>query len=196
MKTTRALMSVITAVMLAAPAAGWAQQAPAKPAPPGGTKAPAADKGLAASDRKFLVEAAQGGVAEVEMGKLAADRASNDAVKQFGQRMAADHAKANEELKGLAQQKGVTLPADLDAKHKRLHDRLSKLSGAEFDRAYMDEMVKDHRKDVNEFRKAAKSAKEPDLKAWAAKTLPTLEDHLKQAESVHGQVKGGGRAAR
>jgi putative membrane protein len=194
MNTVHALMSMVTVLVLAVPAASWAQ-APAKPAEPSATKAPATDKGLAASDRKFVTEAAQGGLAEVELGKLAAERGSNDAVKQFGQRMVTDHGKVNEEVKGLAPQKGVPLPTALDAKHKKLYDRLSKLSGAEFDRAYMDEMVKDHRKDVSEFRKAAKSAKDPDLKAWAAKTLPTLEAHLKQAETVHAQVKGAGRAA-
>jgi putative membrane protein len=195
MQMVRTLMSMVIVVALAVPAAGWAQQPPAKPAEPGATKAPA-DKGMPSGDRKFVVTAAQGGLAEVELGTLAAQRASTDAVKQFGQRMASDHGKANEELKGLAQQKGVPVPTALDAKHKKLHDRLSKLSGAEFDRAYMDEMVKDHRKDVSEFRSEAERGKDPDVKAWAAKTLPTLEAHLKQAETVNAQVKGTGRAAK
>jgi putative membrane protein len=197
MVMARTLIAILAAGLLA-PASGWAQQAPTKPAEsaPKATKASAAEKGLTAADRKFMTEAAQGGLAEVEMGKLAGERATNDAVKQFGQRMVTDHGRANEELKGLAQQKGVALPTELDAKHKKLQERLSRLSGAEFDRAYMEEMVKDHRKDVSEFRGKAKGAKDPDLKAWAGKTLPTLEEHLKQAQAVQGQVKTAGRTTR
>ena len=102
----------------------------------------------------------------------------------------------SEELKNLAQQKGVTLPSDLDPKHRQLRDRLAKLSGAGFDRAYVNEMVRDHQKDVSEFKKEAARAKDPDLKAWADKTLPTLEDHLKQVQQVQAQVKSAPRAAR
>ena len=83
---------------------------------------------------------------------------------------------------------------DLDAKQKKLHDRLSKLSGAEFDRTYVDEMVKDHRKDVKEFQREAEKAKDPDVKSWASKTLPTLQDHLKQIEGLQAQMKGTAKA--
>jgi putative membrane protein len=103
--------------------------------------------------------------------------------------MADDHGKASDELKQLAQQKGLTLPADLDPKHKALRDRLAKLNGADFDKAYASEMVKDHRKDVADFKRQANAAKDPDLKSWAGKTLPTLEEHLKQAQDMEGQVK-------
>jgi putative membrane protein len=189
------MIALATAVALALPAVASAQQAPAKPSKT--ESAPADAKGsMAAADRKFVTEAARGGMAEVELGKLATERASSDGVKQFGQRMVTDHGKVNEELKGLAQQKGVALPADVGDKHRKLHARLAKLSGAEFDRAYVDEMVKDHRKDVSEFRREAGQAKDPDLKAWAGKTLPTLEDHLKQIQGLQAQVKGGGRAAK
>jgi putative membrane protein len=129
-------------------------------------------------------KAAVGGMAEVELGKLATEKASNDDVKKFGQRMVDDHSKANDQLKQLASQKGVTVPSDLEAKDKALKDRLSKLSGTEFDRAYMKNMVRDHNKDVAEFRKESKSAKDNDLKNFASQTLPTLEDHLKQAKSI------------
>ena len=78
---------------------------------------------------------------------------------------------------------------DLDAKQKKLHDRLSKLSGAEFDRTYVDEMVKDHRKDVKEFQREADKAKDPDVKSWASKTLPTLQDHLTNAKSAQTAAK-------
>jgi len=134
------------------------------------------------------MEAARGGMAEVELGQLASQKAQSDQVKQFAQRMVQDHGKANDELKSLAQQKNITLPTELDGKHKATHDRLSKLSGAQFDRAYMQDMLQDHRKDVNDFRKESQSGKDPDVKAWAAKTLPTLEEHLRLAQSTSGAV--------
>jgi putative membrane protein len=140
------------------------------------------------ADHQFVMEAARGGMAEVELGKLASDKAQSEQVKQFGQRMAQDHAKANDELKSLAQQKNITIPSTLDAKDKAAVDRLSKLSGAQFDRAYMQDMLQDHRKDVNEFRKESQSGKDPDVKAWAAKTLSTLEEHLRLAQSTSGAV--------
>lgn len=157
--------------------------------------AKADDKGkLASGDRKFVMEALKGGMAEVELGKLASEKASSDAVKQFGKRMVDDHGKAGDELKKLAEDKGITPPADLDSKHKKLHDRLSKLSGAQFDRAYVDEMVKDHKKDVKDFQREADKAKDGDVKSWAGKTLPTLQEHLKQVEDLHAQVKGSAKA--
>ena len=155
-----------------------------------------ADTKVASGDRKFVVEALRGGMAEVELGKLAGEKASNDSVKQFGKRMVDDHGKAGEELKKLAQDKGITPPTDLEAKHKKLHDRLAKLSGPEFDRAYVDEMVKDHRKDVKDFQREADRAKDPDVKAFAAKTLPTLQEHLKQVEDLQAQVKGTAKAGK
>jgi putative membrane protein len=140
--------------------------------------------GRAASDQTFVMDAAKGGMAEVELGKLAAEKASNNEVKQFGQRMVDDHGKANNELKSLASSKNITLPNELDAKDKAVRDRLSKLSGAAFDRAYMQAMLRDHRKDVNEFKRESTSGKDPEIKAFASKTLPTLEEHLKQAETA------------
>jgi len=141
------------------------------------------------------MHAAQGGLAEVQMGKLAAQNASSPEVKQFGQKMADDHGKANDELMSWASKNSVTLPTDLDAKHKADQDRLSKLSGAAFDRAYMTAMVADHNKDVAEFKRASTTAKNPDLKAWAAKTLPTLEEHQTMAKDTSAKVKGSAGAA-
>jgi len=158
-----------TAALLMAAAPAFAQQ----------TKGP-----NATADHQFAMKAAQGGMAEVELGRLATEKASSDEVKKFGQRMVDDHSKANDELKSEAAKKNITLPTTIDAKDKALMDRLSKLSGPAFDRAYMTAMVKDHRTDVSEFQKEASTGHDPDLKAWAAKTLPTLQDHLKQAESV------------
>jgi len=139
---------------------------------------------LSSADQNFVKKAAQGGMAEVELGKLATQKASSDDVKKFGQRMVDDHTKANDQLKQIAQNKGVSLPTDLNAKDQALKDRLSKLDGEQFDRAYMKNMVRDHTKDVSEFRKESTSAKDNDLKSFASQTLPTLEDHLKEAKSI------------
>jgi len=168
-------------------------QSPAS-APAAATTATAAK--VSRGDRNFFVTAAEDGMAEVELGKLASEKASNDSVKQFGQRMVDDHGKAGDELKKIAQDKGITPPAEMDGKHRKLHDRLSKMSGAEFDRAYVDEMVKDHRNDVKEFQREAKNAKDPDVKSFASKTLPTLQDHLKQAEGLRSQVRTAGKGDR
>jgi len=135
------------------------------------------------------MKAAEGGLAEVELGNLAKDKASNADVKAFGQQMVDDHSKANDELKQLASSKGITLPTETDAKHKAERDRLSKMSGAEFDKAYMQAMVADHRTDVNEFRRESQRGGDADVKSWAAKTLPTLEHHLQMAESANAKVK-------
>ena len=148
---------------------------------------------MASSDTKFMTEAARGNMAEVELGRLATERGSSDAVKQFGQRMVSDHGKANDELKQLAQQKGVTLPTDLDSKHRKTMDRLSKLSGAEFDKAYAKDMVRDHDKDVKEFQREAQKAHDADLKSWAGKTLPVLQEHQQQAREMSASVGAGGR---
>jgi len=137
-----------------------------------------------AKDMKFATKAAQGGMAEVELGKLATQQASSDAVKQFGQRMVDDHSKANDELKQVASSKGIMLPSGLDKKDQTLKDRLSKLHGTAFDSAYMKAMVADHKKDVAEFRKASQNLQDTDLRAFASKTLPTLEDHLKMATDI------------
>ena len=153
--------------------------------------AAAADEGEAKTsdpDKHFLMEAAQGGLAEVHLGQLAAQRATSAEVKQFGQRMVDDHGKANKELMQLADSEGVTLPKEMDSKAKETADRLSKLSGAEFDRAYMKEMVEDHTKDVSAFQRQAEQGKDQDVKGWAAKTLPTLQEHLQMAKTTAAKV--------
>jgi putative membrane protein len=109
-------------------------------------------------------------------------------VKKFGRRMVEDHGKANEELTALARAKGVDLPKEMDRPQKRVHDRLAKLTGESFDRAYVEEMVKDHRKDVKEFEQQATRAKDPDLKARVDKTLPTLHEHLREIENISAKV--------
>ena len=171
---------LMTVAVSAAPlyAAGQASQ----------PKGESMSKTHSAADQAFVKKAAEGGMAEVELGKLAADKASSPEVKEFGQKMVDDHTKANDQLKSLAQTKNITLPADLTVKDKALLDRLSKLSGPAFDRAYMRAMVSDHTKDVNEFRTQAKSGADPDVKSWASNTLPTLETHLKLAQDANRAV--------
>lgn len=136
------------------------------------------------SDTKFIKEAADGGMAEVELGQLAVEKASSDDVKKFGQRMVDDHGKANEKLKAIAASKNIDLPQEPSAKHKATKARLAKLSGAQFDHAYMADMVKDHKTDVAMFHRESDGGGDPDVKAFATETLPTLEEHLKQAEGL------------
>jgi putative membrane protein len=155
---------------------------------------PNSTAGKSSADTGFVKEAAMGGMAEVELGRLALQKASSNDVKQFAQRMVDDHSKANDQLKPIAQQKNITVPTQLTGKHKAEYDRLSKLSGAEFDRAYMQLMLQDHRKDVSDFRKESTGGKDQDVKQFATQTLPTLEDHLKMAQSTAGATATSGGA--
>jgi len=136
------------------------------------------------SDETFVMKAASAGMEEVELGKLAVEKASSDEVKKFGQRMVDDHSKAGDELKILAQNKHITLPGETEARGKATYDRLSKLSGASFDRAYMQVMAAGHRQALNDFRMETKMGKDADVKGWAAKTLPTIEEHVKMLQSA------------
>ncbi|MBA2334209.1 MAG: DUF4142 domain-containing protein [Acidobacteriota bacterium] len=148
---------------------------------------PASDKGdtvVTGGDLAFMNDAAPGGMAEVELGNLAAQKAQSPAVKTFGQLMATDHSKANEELKLLAAQKKVTLPTGVLPTHKELMDKLSKASGADFDMEYVKAMVAAHEKDVAAFENVSKTAADADVKAFAAKTLPTLKMHLDMIKSM------------
>lgn len=144
---------------------------------------------LSNPDSTFTTKAAQGGMAEVQLGQLATQNAASPDVKSFGQKMVDDHTKANDQLKEIASKKGVTLPMSLDAKDQATYDRLSKLHGAEFDRAYMSDMVKDHRTDVAEFEKEANGGTDADIKTFASSTLPTLRGHLELAQTTEAKVK-------
>jgi putative membrane protein len=144
--------------------------------------------GARAPDETFVTKTASAGAAEVELGRMAVDKAGSEEVKKFAQRMVDDHSKANDELKTLAQNKHITLPDAPDPHLKAMQDRLSKSSGTAFDRAYMQMMIADHRKALNDFRLASKAAKDPDVKGWAAKTLPTIEEHLKLAQTTNTAV--------
>lgn len=139
---------------------------------------------MTSQDRDFIMEAAMGGLMEVELGRVAADKGMSAEVKQFGQRMVDDHSKANSELMSLASSKGITLPTALDEKHQKEVTKLSAMSGAELDRAYSKMMLSDHTKDVSAFEKQSTRGADADLKAFAAKTLPTLQEHLQMAKAL------------
>jgi putative membrane protein len=139
-----------------------------------------------ASDAQFATKAAQGNMAEVELGKLATEKSQNDDVKKFGQRMMDDHTKAEQDLEGVASKDNLTVPKGPNAEQKAEKQRLEKLSGAAFDRAYMHLMVKDHTNDVAEFQKEANNTSaNADLRDYAKRTYPTLEDHLTNAKAVN-----------
>jgi putative membrane protein len=142
-------------------------------------------------DQKFLTEAAMGGMMEVEMGRWAAQIGTSDAVKQFGRRMVEDHTRVNEELKQLATAKGVTLPTALDMKHQQEVSKLARLKGADFDKAYSKKMLSDHQKDVAAFEKQSTGGSDAEVKAFAAKALPTLQEHLTLAKALNGTDTGG-----
>ncbi len=137
----------------------------------------------------FMTEAAKGGMAEVELSRVATTKSQNAEVKKFAQQMIQDHTNANTELKQLAGKKTVTLPTELDAEHKALRDRLSGLSGAEFDKEYVNAMVADHEKSVNLFKTQADGGTDADAKAFAAKTLPKLQGHLDMIKAMQGKMK-------
>ena len=139
---------------------------------------------MTSSDKQFITKAAEGGKSEVELGQMAAQKAQSQEVKDFGQRMVNDHTKANDHLKQVAEKEGVTLPDRMDSESQALKKKLDRLSGTEFDKTYMDAMVKDHIKDVAEFKKEASMAQDPAVKSFAEQTLPTLEEHLKLAKQI------------
>src|SRR5580704_12550992 len=140
------------------------------------------------ADENFAKKAAEGGMAEVKLGQLAEEKGSSPAVKNFGRRMVQDHSKANNELKDVTSKENIPLPNEIDKSDQATYDRLSKLSGDAFDKAYARDMVKDHSKDVSEFQKEAKNGRDENIKNFAAQTLPTLQSHLNQARQMEEAV--------
>jgi len=143
-------------------------------------------------DREFIEKAAAGGMLEVEAGKMAQSKSQNADVKSFGDMLATDHSAANDELKALAQKKGVAVPASLPKKEQKMLDKMA--SAKNFDKEFIHDGVQDHKKDIKEFEKVSKEAKDPDVKAFAAKTLPTLQKHLQRAEEIDKAMKAGKKA--
>jgi putative membrane protein len=144
---------------------------------------------LPSGEERFMKEAASAGLMEVELGKIAAEKGSHQRVKEFGKRMQADHSKANQQLKKIASSKGVDLPTQPSGEHKSTMDKLTKLSGAEFDREYMEAMVDDHKEDIEKFQTQADKGKDPELKKFASENLPILKKHLELAQSTEKQIK-------
>ena len=143
-------------------------------------------KAGAVPDAQFVTKAAQGNLAEVALGKLATEKGQSDDVKKFGQKMVDDHSKAQQDLEGVASKNNWNVPKDVSAEQRAEQQKLEKLSGAAFDRAYVQMMVKDHTMDVAEFKKeAASTSANSDLKDFATRTYPTLEDHLTQIKAIH-----------
>jgi putative membrane protein len=144
---------------------------------------------MSPQDKEFVIKAGQAGMAEVSAGQTAAEKGRSADVKAFANRMVQDHGKGNEELRELATVKGLALPTELAEEHKQAADHLSALSGSAFDQQYMKHMVDDHTKAVADFDKASREAQDADLKNWAAKTLPTLQDHLRQAKDIQRKLR-------
>jgi len=138
----------------------------------------------AMTDQTFVKEAARGGVAEIKLGKLAESNGSSEVVKAFGTRMVAEHTNAGDKLKQAADQEHITLPSDLGPKGQATYDALSKLNGAEFDRAYAQDMVKDHQQDLRDFQREGSQGNDDVIKAFAADTVPMIQQHLDQAKEM------------
>jgi putative membrane protein len=152
--------------------------------------------GISAPDRKLIRSAAVDDLTEIRLGVLATEKASNDAVKAFAQRMVADHAAVRDELRKIAEQKGVNLPPALDKRQQAEIERFSGLSGADFDRAYVQRVVEEHARDMKEFQRRADKVRDQEVRAWVAWAIPTIRDHLSQAEQlapVVGAVRPGDR---
>jgi predicted outer membrane protein len=140
------------------------------------------------TDQQFVSMAATGGLVEVELGRLATQRAGRASVQRFGERMITDHGAMNGELAQIAARKGMNVPTTVGDAHRQDIDRLARLSGHDFDRAYMQHMVTDHVKDIAHFERQAQAGTDPELKALAANALPVLRQHLEMAKNINTQV--------
>lgn len=149
---------------------------------------------LAQEDLEFATKAAQGGIQEVRLGELAEQQAATPEVQQFGHRMVADHGQSNEQLTQIMQGKGIELPEEMPKEGQELYDELQGKAGAEFDQAYMDEMLRDHQADIEEFQQYAETGQDRDLKSFAEQTLPILEQHRRLAQQTREQVTAAAEA--
>lgn len=140
---------------------------------------------LAEDERNFVMKAGSGGMMEVTLGNMAQEKGQHQRVKDFGAMMVRDHSKANSDLMALASAKGTNIPQELMPEHKRHVEMLRTKNGAEFDRAYMDMMVEDHKKDISEFERMSQNSTDTDLRAFASRTLPVLRMHLDSAQAIH-----------
>ncbi len=141
-------------------------------------------------DAEFAVMAADGGLLEEQLGRLAQSNAASEQVRAFGKQMIDDHGAANNELEMIAQKKNIAIPESLSSDSKSTYDDLAKKKGADFDKAYCDAMVNDHKEDISLFKKEAEKGEDAELKSWAQNKLATLEHHLQMAEAAQKSVKG------
>jgi putative membrane protein len=141
-----------------------------------------------AQDEHFAREAASGGMLEVRLGEYASFNAASDAVKKFAEKMVGDHTEANNKLKTVASEKAIELPKVLNEEDQKVLDRLERLKGADFDKAYVEQMVEDHLQDIHAFEKEINDGTDPTVKAFAEATLPTLKPHLEMAQALQGKV--------
>jgi len=135
-------------------------------------------------DSSFYKNAAEGGMSEVELGQLAQQKAANPSVKDFGAMMVKDHSAANDKLKALAASKQVSLPDSPSMMQKASKTKLNMMSGESFDKSYVKGMIDDHKQDIKEFQKEASEGKDPDARAFASATLPTLQMHLEKIQAI------------
>jgi len=182
---------------------GYPQSTPGTPGNPSGN--PGAVPPLAngtdqmpvdpmASDKKFVKDAAEANAIAVSLGKLAQQKGSSEAVKDFGKRMVETHTQADEELRQAAGKASIPVPSQTPRKVKKTEEKLAKLSGAEFDRSYAKIVMNEHKDDVKAFQREAESGKAPEVKEFAAKTLPALQEHRKLAEQLDAEAKSGSKA--
>jgi len=197
-RNLKSLLPFASAMLIAIASLILAQQPPPKTEKPQTQKnePTKSTPSISANDRKFMVETAEGGMAEVELGQLALSKAANQDVKKFAQHMIDDHSKANKELELLAKSQKLSLPIAPGQKYKQTKDRLSKLSGADFDREYMKEMINDHKKVIAAFELRTRQARDAELKGWVEKTVPTLREHQQLANDIAKKVGVPGLAAR
>ena len=157
---------------------------------PGASPTAGAPVALTPFDREFLTDAARGASMEVQLGNTAAQKATNEEVKRFGQRMATDHSQGGQTIRQMASNLKFTLPQELTPEQRTLVTKLENLSGKAFDREYMKRMIADHQKDISEYERAASQATNPEIKQYASQALPMLRDHLKQAREISAKLGG------
>lgn len=149
-----------------------------------GAEKKSGDTGASKADAAFIKKAANGGMTEVELGKIAAKNGKRDDVKNFGERMVKDHGKANDDLKSVASKMNIEIPDKVNAKHQAMIDKFSKMSGESFDAAYVKDMIEDHKKDIAEFEKAQGEVKNEDLKKFITDTIPVMKEHLEMVQKI------------
>jgi putative membrane protein len=150
---------------------------------------------LSQQEAKFIREAAAGSMAEIEFGKMAKERAGSEQVKELAEKLEEDHSKSLEKLKEIAQSNNIDVPSDLPSKQQKTTDRLSKLSGSEFDAAFVREVHKHHNKDISKYKKMQNRARNEELKEYVSNTLPKLQEHHDAAQTLRSSIEAASRPA-